>query len=158
LALTNPVFPTCLGNVVPLTSVVSRKAHGNAGTFDVNLPLVGPRGVECRTAGHLPNGATGDYQLVFIFPNLLTSVGGATVSAHDPSNGTGSVDISMIDPNDAHNYIVNLKDVTNAQYLTVTLNNVVDSTGNAADVVSPQMGILIGDVNASGRTDSTDVT
>jgi len=157
-AVANPTFPTCLGNVVPLTSVVSRKVHGTVGTFDVNLPLVGSPGIECRAVGHLPAGATGDYQLVFKFPNLLTSVSGASVSSHNPMSGTGSVDTSMIDPSDHHNYIVNLKTVSNAQYLTVTLNNVVDSTGNAANVVGPQMGVLIGDTNADPTVDSADIS
>jgi hypothetical protein len=39
----------------------------------------------------------------------------------------------------------------------VTLNNVTDMAGNSGNVISPQMGVLIGDVNASGRVDSGDV-
>jgi hypothetical protein len=35
---------------------------------------------------------------------------------------------------------------------------VVDSTGNAADVVGPQMGVLVGDVNANGLVDGNDVS
>ena len=31
-----------------LVSVVSRKTHGAAGNFDINLPLTGTPGVECR--------------------------------------------------------------------------------------------------------------
>ena len=33
------------------SSVVSRKVHGMAGTFDINLPLTGTAGVECRSGG-----------------------------------------------------------------------------------------------------------
>jgi len=152
LALTNPTFPTCLGNVVPLTSVVSRKTHNSAGTFDVNLPLTGTRGVECRSGGN-----TNDYTLVFTFANNLVSVGGVTVSGHNPTNGTASVNGTAMGPN-SNQYTVNLTNVSNAQYITVTLNGVVDSTGNAADVVSPQMGVLVGDVNASGLVDGNDVS
>ena len=140
----------CTTALVPL-SVVSGKTHGAVG-FDVPLPLTGARGVECRTTGHLPNGAAGDYQLVFNFPVQLTSVSGATVSAHNPSNATGTVQSSMIDPNNPYGYIVNLTNVSNAQYLTVTLNGV----NGAGDVIGPQMGVLVGDVNASGRTDNGD--
>jgi len=32
-----------------LNSAVSRMNHGTAGTFDVQLPLNGPSGIECRT-------------------------------------------------------------------------------------------------------------
>src|SRR2546428_7715051 len=34
-----------------LVSAVSRKTHGAAGTFDIDLPLTGEPGVECRSAG-----------------------------------------------------------------------------------------------------------
>ena len=46
------------------TSVVSRKTHGTAGTFDINLPLTGTAGIECRSGG-----ASGDHQVVFSFSN-----------------------------------------------------------------------------------------
>jgi hypothetical protein len=146
LALTNPTFPTCLGNVVPLTSVVSRFTHGST-DFDITLSSSGPRAVEPRST------TPGNYKLVFTFPNALTSVASATVSM-----GTGTVDgSSAIGPN-PNQYTVNLTGVTDQQYIAVTLNNVVDATGNAASVVSPQLGILIGDVNGSGRVDAADVS
>jgi hypothetical protein len=50
---------------------------------------------------------------------------------------------------------VNLTGVPNAQYLTVTLTGAVDSTG-ATGNVSGTMGVLIGDVNASGVVTSGD--
>jgi hypothetical protein len=143
---------------VPLPKrVVSRKTHGTAGNFDIDVPATGPRGVECRSPGHLPGGASGDYQLIFTFPINLVSVASATVTSHDPMSGTGTVDTSMIDSTDTHNYIVNLKNVSNAQYITVTLNGVVDATNASGNVVSPQMGVLIGDVNATGGVDGNDV-
>jgi len=40
--------------------------------------------------------------------------------------------------------------VSNAQYITVTLNGVLDATGAAGNVVSPQMGVLIGDITGNG--------
>jgi hypothetical protein len=143
---------------VPLPKrVVSRKTHGTAGNFDIDVPATGPRGLECRSPGHLPGGASGDYQLIFTFPINLVSVASATVTSHDPMSGTGTVDTSVIDSTDTHNYIVNLKNVSNAQYITVTLNGVVDATNASGNVVSPQMGVLIGDVNATGGVDGNDV-
>lgn len=133
---------------VPLNSVVSRKTHGAAGTFDINLPvLAGPRGVECRTGG-----PTNDYTMVFTFVNTLTSVGGASVSSGTGSvvGGTGTIGA------DAHQYIVNLTGVTNAQYITVTLNTVHDSANNIGNV-SQQMGVLVGDTTANGAVNSSDV-
>jgi hypothetical protein len=133
---------------VQLVSVVSELTHGSAGPFDINLPLTGTRGVECRTSVSL--GAS-NYMLIYTFANTLTNVSGATVTS-----GTGMVSTSSIGT-DPHQYIVNLTGVTNAQYLTVTLANVSDSAGNnSSSVLGPSMGVLIGDVNASGTVTSGD--
>ena len=53
---------------------------------------------------------------------------------------------------------VNLTGVTTAQYVTVTLSNVADSAGNTGNVTGPQMGVLVGDVNANGVVSNTDVS
>jgi hypothetical protein len=63
-----------------------------------------------------------------------------------------------IDSNDAHNYIVNLTGVANAQRLTVSLSNISDSAGNFSSAISAQMDVLLDDVNASGRVDAADVS
>jgi hypothetical protein len=128
----------------PLVSVKSRKTHGSAGTFDVDLPLIGTSGIECRSGG-----ANGDYKLVFTFLNN-TSVASVSVTS-----GAGTVSSSSIGPN-PNQYTVNLTAVTNAQYLTVMLNGALDSTGNRGNVVGPKMGVLVGDVNASGVVTSGD--
>src|SRR5205085_7730273 len=57
---------------------------------------------------------------------------------------------------DGKQVTVNLKDVTNAQKITITLLGVNNGT-NTYDV-SLQMGVLLSDVNPSGRTNSGDVT
>jgi hypothetical protein len=134
---------------VRLNAVVSRKVQGTAGTFDINLPLTGTRGIECRSGG-----STNDYTLVFTFTNNLTSVASASVTGHDPTSGTGTVLNSSLGPN-PNQYTVNLTGVPNAQYLTVTLTGAVDSTG-ATGNVSGTMGVLLGDVNASGIVTSGD--
>ena len=139
-------FPTCVPSPVSLAGVASRKTHGNSGTFDVNLPLTGARGVECRSGG--PNG---NYTIIFTFANVLVNVADAKVTS-----GTGTVSSSAMG-NDPHQYIVNLTGVTNAQYITVSLTNVYDSAGNSSSVVSAPMGVLLADVDASGRVDATDV-
>jgi sugar lactone lactonase YvrE len=132
---------------VPLVSVGSRKTHGGAGAFDVDLPLTGTAGVECRSGG-----ADGDYTLVFIFANALTSVGGASVSS-----GSGSVNDSGIGT-DPHEYIVNLTGVTNTQVIIVSLTNVSDAAGNSsAGGISASMAMLLGDVNGNGTVSNTDV-
>jgi Dockerin type I domain len=144
-------FDYTLGNISgPLVSVASRKVHSGAGTFDINLPLTGTRGVECRGSG-----STNDYALVFTFANNLTSVAGATVSAHDPASGTGTVVGSPIVS--GNQVTVNLTGVSTGQYLTVTLNGVSGVACNTGDIVGPQMGVLVGDVNADGQVDSSDL-
>ena len=133
---------------VQLNAAVSRKTHGSAGTFDVDLPLTGPHGIECRSGG-----TNGDYTMIFSFANTLTTVSAATVAS-----GTGQAYDSAIDSSDAHNYIVNLTGVANAQIINVRLANVADSVGNFSSAVDVPMGVLLGDVNASARVDSGDVS
>jgi hypothetical protein len=132
---------------VPLTAVGSRKIHGDAGTFDVDLPLTGNPGIECRSGG-----ASGDYTLVFTFANTLMNVGGASVTS-----GSGSVSSGNIDSSDTHNYIVNLTGVSNAQIMAVSLTNVSDSVGNYSASVSASLGVLVGDVSANKVVSNSDV-
>ena len=98
-------------------------------------------------------GANGDYTLVFSFANPLASVGGASVSS-----GAGSVSSNNIDSNDAHNYIVNLAGVTNAQVITVSLTNVTDSAGDFGNAISASMSVLVGDTTADGSVNSADIS
>lgn len=136
-------FPQCVTPVVPqLISAASEKTHGSAGTFDVNLPLTGTRGVECRSGG-----ANGDFTLIFTFTTPLNSCGSVSTSA-------GSVTSSSVS---ASSCTVNLTGVPNAQYTTVTLASVISSTGGVGNA-SATMGVLLGDVNASGRVDAADVS
>lgn len=120
-----------------MTGVVSRKTHGTAGTFDVDLPSDGS-GVECRSGG-----TNGDYTLVFSFVNSMASCG---------STNTGSVSIGP-NPNQC---TANVTAVPNAQYLTVTLTGAIDSTG-AIGAASGTMGVLIGSTTADGTVNSADV-
>ena len=130
---------------VQLAGAVSRMTHGDAGTFDIDL--TSGNGIECRSGGN-----NGDYTVVFSFVNPLTSVGGVTVTA-----GTGSIVNNSVDPSDAHNYIVNLTGVTNAQTITVSLSYVTDSAGDLSTAVSTPMPVLIGDTNGDGFVNSADI-
>jgi hypothetical protein len=133
---------------VQLAGASSLKTHGNVGDFGIDLPLNGTPGIECRSGG-----TNGNYTVVFKLGAPVASIGCATVSA-----GSGTVGSTNIDPNDARNYIVNLSGVANAQHLTITLNSVTDSAGNFSSAVSAQMGVLLGDVDASGNVDGNDVS
>jgi hypothetical protein len=127
--------------IMGLTSVVSRKTHGGAGTFDVDLPETGAPGIECRSGG-----VTNDYTLVFTFARNVT------VQGADISSGTATVSTF----NASGNVVtVNLIAVTNAQTLIITLKNVNDGI-NVSDVQAT-MSVLIGDTTANGAVNSTDV-
>lgn len=129
-----------------LTAAVSRKTHDSVGTFDVNLPLSGTRGVECRSGG-----ANGAYTVVFTFSENLTGVDGRVVTP------CGTVSSANIGPN-ANQYTVNLTGVCNAQYVTVTLTGVHGTAGGTTPSTSATMGVLLGDVNADGFVLSGDYT
>jgi hypothetical protein len=70
-------------------------------------------------------------------------------NATSPS-GPQSISSSGAIGTDPRQYIMNLTGVPNAQYITVHLANVNDSAGNSSSAVSASMGVLVGDVNASG--------
>ena len=139
----------------PLLSVVSRKTHGTAGDFDINLPLAGSTGLESRGTG----GANNAYTLVYTFDrNLVTGAPATTATvSHGTGGGTGAVSSQMIGPN-PNQYTVNLINVSSAQHLLVTLDHVHDAAG--ADLLNMigRMDVLVGDVNASARVDSGDVS
>ena len=125
------------------TSVVSRKTHGAAGNFDINLPLTGTPGVECRGGG-----AANDYQVVFTFASAVT-LSSAAVTA-----GTGAV--SDTTGNGTTNISVNLTGVTNAQQIMITLLGV--NNGSSTGDVSVQMGVLLGDTNGNRAVNSADIS
>ena len=80
-----------------VTSTVSRKVHGACGTFDINMPLSGSSGVECRTGG-----GTNDYTLVVTFSGNVTVNGTpqGQVTVGTGCVGTGGV-CSALRPSDA---------------------------------------------------------
>ena len=123
------------------TQVVSRKMHGGAGTFDVNLPLSGSAGIECR-AGQGVNANNHQVVVSFAVPVTFTS---ASVTS-----GVGTVSGTSTAGNDI---TINLTGVANAQTIGVTLSDV----DNAGNVVIP-MSLLLGDTTGNGSVNSTDVS
>jgi glucose/arabinose dehydrogenase len=130
-----------------LTGAASRKVH-SATPFDLNLPLAGSPGIECRSGG-----TDGDYTMIFKFAVPVSSVAGASVTS-----GIGGVSSRMIDSTNTRQYIVNLTGVANAQYITVTLSNVIDVAGNVGSAVSTTVGMLVGDTTANGAVNSSDIS
>ena len=95
------------------TSVVSRKTHGTAGTFDINLPLAGNAGIECRSGG-----ANNDHQVVFTFLTAVT-LSGASVTPEAGKSGR-MAGPPVISP-DGRTVTLNLTDVTDVQTITISL-------------------------------------
>jgi hypothetical protein len=130
-------------------SVLSRKTHGNAGSFDINLPLSGTPGIESRSGG-----GTGDYTIVVAF-NANVSVNGdpqATVSSGIGSIGSGGVTDGGTVTIAGNVVTIPLTNVANGQTIQVTLNSVNGSTN-----ITIPMRVLIGDVNGNGAVNASDV-
>ena len=123
-----------------LTAAVSRKIHGSAGTYDINLPLTGDSGVESRST-------TGSHTLVFSFTNTVVS-GSASVTS-----GTGTAAAPTFA---ANTMTVELSGVADVQKITVTLNNVTDIFAQTLPSASVQMRKLVGDTSGDGTVNSGD--
>ena len=121
-------------------SAVSRKTHG-AGPFDVDLPLSGDVGIECRLGGS----STGNHTIVVTFPAPITAVASATCAGNPATTSISSNQVT-----------VNCTGVPNAQTIAINLVGVNDGT-NIGDVSVP-MAVLLGDVNVSRRVDGSDVS
>ena len=131
------------GQILATTKAVSRKVHGAAGSFDIDLPLTGPPGIECRSGG----GSGGDYQLVVTFFNPVTFTNAAVTA------GTGFV--VSTSGNGTTIVTVNLSGVANAQTISVALFDLNDGV-NTTNLVIP-IGVLIGDVNANRFVNASDI-
>ena len=131
------------------TSIVSRMTHGSAGTFDINLPLTGSPGIECRTTGRTTN----DYTIIVTFPGAVTVNGNPQAAVTLGAGCVGSSGACSGSVNISGNTVtIPLTNVTNAQTINVTLFQ-VNSGGN---VVIP-IGVLAGDVNGNGAVNASDV-
>jgi hypothetical protein len=130
------------------TSVVSRKTHGTAGAFDINLPLTGSAGIECRSGG-----ANSDYQVVFTFPTAVT-LNGAVVTPQAGKLGSmvGSASVSP----DGRTVTLNLTNVTDVQTITMTLSGV--NNGTSTNDVTTHMRLFVGDTNGNGSVNASDIS
>ena len=131
------------------SAVVSRKEHGSAGTFDINLPLTGNAGIECRSGG-----ATNDHQMVLTFPDAVTVNGSpqAQVTLGTGTIGSGGVPNGGMVNINGNTVTIPLTNISNVQTINVALFG-VNGNGN---IVIP-MGVLIGDVNSNRVVNAADV-
>ncbi len=153
VAADNKVYAFNVPQIPPIpTGAVSRKTHGAAGDFDVNLPLTGTPGIECRSGG-----ATNDYEVVLTFGASVNVTGDtqAQVTSGTADIGSGGVSNGGMVTVNGNSVTVPLTNVANAQTINVTLNGVTDGVGYG-NIVVP-MSVLLGDVNANGAVNASDV-
>jgi hypothetical protein len=149
------VWPLPTGPVaIPTpTGIVSRKTHGAAGTFDVDL-LPPAAGVECRSGG-----ATGDHTVVVTFPASVTVFGNGSIKAQVSSGvgqvGTGGVANGNAVTSSGNTVTVQLTNVANAQRLSITLYSVSDGA-SSGNVIIP-LNTLLGDTTGNGTVTASDV-
>jgi hypothetical protein len=130
------VTPSISG--VNLASAASRLTHGPAGTFDVNMPLTGVSGVECRSAT--------TYNAVFTFDAPVTS-GQVTVVG-----GTATVGAITFNGN---SMTAQLTGVTTAEIVTLHTQNINGDGQPHGDV---PFGFLVADADASRVVGKSDLT
>jgi hypothetical protein len=130
----NPCAPV----IVP-TGAASRKIHGASGPFEVNLPLTGGPGIECRTGG--PNG---DFDVVFKFASAPTAAIAATCGGQPATTS-----------NSGNEATVHCTGIQNAQTINVAIGSVTVG-GNTGSVSAP-MSVLLGDTTANGSVNASDV-
>ena len=144
-----------------LESAVSRKNHGGT-NHDINLPLTGEPAVECRAPGNPSNptiarrrarGAvlpSDTHTIVFTFSTNVSSGNVAVTS--------GNANISSVSTPGDNTMTVELSDVSNAQQITVTLEDVTDSVnGQFLPDTEVSMNVLFGDTTGNKVVNSSDV-
>jgi len=131
-------FLDVTGVTETLLSAASRLTHSRAGTFDVNMPLSGVSGVECRSAT--------TYKAVFTFDAPVTS-GEVTVLS-----GTATVGAITFSGN---SMIAPLTGVTSAEIVTLHTQNINGDGQSHGDV---QFGFLTGDADANRLVSKPDQT
>ena len=126
-------------------SAVSRKVHGGAGTFDINLPLTGSPGVECRSGG-----ANGNYQVVVTFATPV-SVSAAAVT-NGPGGHAATVGLPVVN---GTTVTVNLTQVGSSDSPVIVLYGVSD--GTHLGTVSVPMTVTLADCNGDGIVNNADL-
>jgi uncharacterized protein (TIGR02597 family) len=141
-------LPTYVGTapITPL-QVASRKVHGAAGAFNVNLPTIFNPGLECRIAG-----ANNSYTLVYSFDRAISAADGASLT-----QGTADSPSVTLGPN-PNQVTVSLTGVpAGGQHFIVALNGIHDTAANVLSAISTRFDVLPGDINADRHVNVGDI-
>ena len=126
-----------------LLSAVSRMTHGSAGTFDVQLPLTGGSGIECRSVS---NG-----MLVVMTFDQPVHAGTALVT-------TGTAAVSGTPTFSNYTMSVSLTGMTDAQTFALSVSNVLNAANETLTTASVPFRTLYGDFNGDGVLNATDAS
>jgi parallel beta-helix repeat protein len=138
-------FSQCSAATAPtLQGATSLKVQGPSGTFGLPLSLV----AASPTTEPRSGGPTHAHSIVFTFDKAVTG-GNAVIT-----EGTGAVGAPTFN---GPNMSVPLTDVDNAQYVTVTVNNVTSADGGVGGGGTVRIGFLEGDVNGSRAVTLSDM-
>ena len=119
-----------------LLAAASRKRH-----FDVELPLKGAPGIECRD---------GRLKVVFTFNHPIASV-------DDVTSSCAAVNQAFVDESDPTTFLVSLTRAScNDEYVTLTLTGIHDDGGSVLPSASVTFGVLTGDINGDGIVNGRD--
>jgi hypothetical protein len=140
-------------NQPTVSSAVSRKVHGGAGTFDIAMPVTGSSGVESRTSG-----GTNDFTLVVTFSGNVTVTGSpqAQVTSGAGCVGSGGVCNGNVSVSGAV-VTVPLTTIANRQVINVRIDGVNGAADAPATDFNIPMGFLIGDVNANRAVNASNI-
>jgi hypothetical protein len=145
--------PSLFSNVVNVTvapgiaRVVSRKVH-SASTFDIDMPVTGPAGVECRTGS---GASSNNHRVIFEFGAPVTFTNAAAM----PQPGkTGQV--TGTSGGGTRQITVDLGNVSNAQTLSLSLNG-ISGAGTPSTLTVP-IAFLFGDTTGNGSVNASDIT
>ena len=131
--------------MLKVAGLVSRKTHGSAGTFDVDLPLSDSRGIECHYGG-----ASGNHTLVVSFSNKVG--GGNAVVESGIGSVVGSPSFSE------RTMTINLTGITNAETVTIKLTAVMDNFAQVLPDNVLSANFLVADTTGNGTVNSSDVS
>ncbi|HUB27724.1 MAG TPA: dockerin type I domain-containing protein [Tepidisphaeraceae bacterium] len=129
-----------LADAIPvLSSAVSEKPQGSAGTFSISL-LSSSLAVEDRIGGPT--------DVIFAFENPVFLGSNFSLSL---TSGTGTATVNGSDVD------VNMSGAVNGQTLSITLDDVRDVASGASGDYTVSVGVLLGDVNGDDTVNGSDV-
>ncbi len=132
------------GGGLTLVSAASSKRHGNAGAFNLDLPLKGTPGVECR------QGALGTAtNIVFTFSDTVNSVDSTSTSCGRVISMTANGPTVTV-------FLKDIQSICDGSDVTVNLTGVNGDSGTLASA-AVTFRMLAGDVTGDRRVDGIDL-